>query len=170
MDKWELIEITLDELIMQWQNADRNLFYTDYDAGDELYDHKYKELTITWEPEEPTTDHQKGQSISTDSMRIRKGVTISYHKGSKEFRCLIHTANASKNGHFRASDIETSICAKKRFAQVRSLYRKFIKLRNDINNHQINKNNVEYISNLCKVFPGTLDDQILGDDSGDKKE
>ncbi len=159
MDKWELIEITLNQLIEQWEN-NKELF--DIDDAERLTRdvNKYSEKSVTWSPMSLRTNDSK---ILTDPIKMRKGVVITY--SSNEFRCLIYKIDQTSK-----QLVEDTITARKFLMPFRSLYKKFMRLRAEIAKHKRDKASSTYLSNLCGVFPGTLDEHILGSVDGEEEK
>lgn len=167
MDKWELIEITLDQLIAQWK-ANKEQFDIDISNGEiRLDNNQYAEMSISWCPISPSD--QSADKLSTDSMKIRKGVLITYRRGG-EFKCFIFKVGGLPRSAADNQLPENSISAKKCLTPFRSLYRKFMRLRSDIATHKRHKANSSYMANLCGVFPGTLDEHILGSADGEENK
>ena len=159
MDKWELIEITLDQLIEQWK-ANKEQFDIDVSNGEvQLETHNYAEMSISWCP--TILNDKSADKISTDPIKMRKGVMISYRRGNG-FRCYIFKINGMTKRPADGALSENSISASKSLTPIRSLYRKFMRLRSDIAAYKRHKANSSYLTNLCGVFPGTLDGHILG--------
>ncbi len=156
MDKWELIEITVDQLIEQWNN------------NKESFEVDVSDLTICWSPA-TLNDDSEDKSLSTDSMKLRKGVIIAYSR-KNTFECFIYKIDDASKRPASDAVAENSVSAKKCLAPFRSLYRKFMRLRRDILIHETQKANSSYLSNLVGVFPGTLDDHLLGSKDGKKEK
>lgn len=166
MDKWELIEITLDQLIAQWR-ANKEQFDIDVSTGEvRLDNNSYTEMSVSWTPI-VLNDDSEDKSKSTDSMKIRKGVMITYRKGGP-FRCFIYKLNGLNRRPTEGDLAENSISAQRYLTPIRSLYRKFMRLRSEIAAYKRHKANSAYMSNLCGVFPGTLDEHILGSTDGEE--
>ena len=157
MDKWELIEITLNQLIEQW-GVNKEQF--DIDVVDDTYSNGYTERSILWCPVD-LNDASEDRS-ATDSIKIRKGIVIT-NRGN-EFRCVIFKVDSVDLKGTKGVPAENSITAKKRLIPFRSLYRKFMKLRSEISTYKRNKANSSYMSNLCGMFPGTMDEHLIGGD------
>lgn len=153
MDKWKLIEITLDQLILQWKH-NKELFSTNLPDSDDkpAFGESSSEPFICWAP--PTMSNKEQQQFGL----INKKVKITYSKVGKYFKCEIYTVGALPN-----SKPDNLIIASKKFTPIRKLYREFISLRKSIVKHRRQKDNSEYLNELYKVFPGTLDELILGD-------
>ena len=166
MDKWELIEITLDQLIVQWRSNKESF---DIDVGTpeiRLGDNGHPDMSICWSPIS-SNDHNEGAALTTDSMKLRKGVMITYNRRG-EFKCFIYKVGPQGLRPADGSLAENSISAKKCLVPIRSLYRKFMRLRSDVLTHKRHKANSSYLSNLCGVFPGTLDEHLLGSSYGEE--
>lgn len=167
MDKWELIEITLDQLVVQWR-ANKESFDIDVDRGEiRLDDNTHSEMSISWSPA-VLNDKSDDKPLSTDSMKLRKGVMITYDRKS-EFKCLIYKVDKLSRRPAEGALAENSLSAHKCLAPIRSLHRKFMRLRSDILEYKRQKANSSYLSNLCGVFPGTLDEHILGSADGEEE-
>lgn len=150
MDKWEIIEITLDQLIRRW-NSDKESFVTD--TNDKPTRHN--ELYVAWEPDDG--------SCSLTNDKVKKGVLVAYSKGARSFTCRVY--HVTMNMGTRNVITEDSLSATKKLPQIRSLYRKFMCFREDIRQHEINKSSGRYLDNLCTMLPDTLDRYILGSDN-----
>ncbi len=155
MDKWELIEITLDQLIKQWED-NRDSFDIDIGRGESFSSRISlgSTLSIFWSP-------YGSSNNPTDSMKLQKGVMITYDR-KNEFRCLIYRVDRVSQQPIEGSVAENSISARRCFVPIRQLYRKFANLRSKILKHKMQKTNSLYMSSLCGVFPGTLDEHLIG--------
>jgi hypothetical protein len=147
MDKWELIEITLDQLMEQWLE-NKDLFQTDTISN---YTNVYRQPQIdtyyvVWSPPK-----------NEDGSHIDKSVYVSYNHVTKIFQCGMFSGEIS-NGKISDSTVR----ATKILIPIRRLYRRFMRLRKNIDNHHKTKFGNKYLEELCSVFPGTLDDDLLG--------
>lgn len=157
IDKWKLIEITLEQLTRQWKH-NKELFTTNSldDHGESAFGESKNEPFISWAP--PKMNHEEQQQFGL----INKKVKITYNRKCGYFRCEISTVGA-----LPSAKPDNLIIAYKKFVPIRKLYRDFISLRKSILRHQKIKESNEYLNDLYKVFPGTLDDLILGDRDDD---
>jgi len=154
MNKWKLIEITLEQLSAQWEH-NKDLFDCD-SLDDELsvYSSNSKDPYISWEP--PKVDKDEQQQL----LLINKKIKITYSKTGKHFKCeILNVSTLSTN------KLENHIIAKRFYIPIRKLYKDFISLRKEINEYKGIKESNKYLNDLCKVFPGTLDDILLGSDN-----
>lgn len=154
MDKWKLIEITLNQLAEQWKH-NRELFQSD-DKGDQdpTIGNKSEDPYVSWQPPKKSNGEQQQLGL------IEKSVTITYSPKGRFFKCEIRSTR-----QLPASDRnDTCIIARRSCIPIRSLYWNFQKLRKQIKRYNKTKENNKYLDDLCKIFPGTLDNYILGDD------
>ena len=151
MDKWQLIEITLKQLIQQWKH-NKELFKTDSrEDQDPTIASNKPENFISWEPpEKPAAEQQQLALVS-------KTVTITYSPGGRWFKCEI-----SQKGKLPSAKPENIIIAQKSFIPMRSLYWDFMRLRRSIIEYKKTQEGNQYLQDLYDIFPGTLDNYILG--------
>lgn len=150
MDKWQLIEITLEQLLQQWKH-NKDLFVTDTkESREATLSRKPHDKFISWEPPAEPDPEQKQLAL------VSKTVRITYSPSGKYFKCEIYGRSKLP------SQPGTHIIAQKRFIPIRSLYWDFVRLRKAIIEHRRTRENNNYLKNLYNVFPGTLDDYLLG--------
>jgi hypothetical protein len=148
LDKWELIGITLDQLIKQWE-TDRDSF--EADATNPGIDEKQ----ISWSPKITAGDN----THSTDPMGLSKAVILTYNKHLNELSCGIYKVNPSATTKLER---EMYISTGKWFMSFRKTYKKFLWLREQIRQRDKNRKSDAYLKELYKVFPRTFDQEILG--------
>ncbi len=90
---------------------------------------------------------------------------ITYDK-KNEFMCRIYRLD----GAIKRFGDRNSVSASKYFTPIRSLYRKFMHLHSEISEYKRQKTNSSYLSSLCGVFPGTLDEHLLGGTDGEEEK
>ena len=143
MDKWELVDITLGQLIEQWK-VDREAF--------EMGEEGYMELKIRWTP--------KFDKV-TDSMITPKAIACKYSKSSGEMSCAIF--NFDGDGRV-ATNPAVVVKVSSYFMFFRPAYRKFQWLIKQILIREKEREQQRFMRELLKVFPGTMDEYILGKD------
>lgn len=155
MDKWKLIEITLNQLAKQWEHNKPLFESDDYDEQDPTLKTD-REPYVSWKPPENIEGEQQQHSL------IKKSVTISYCASGRYFKCTIKSTDTKLPA---ANRNDVCIIARKSFIPMRNMYWNFMKLRKQIRQHKKTLEHNAYLDNLCKIFPGTLDNYILGDDN-----
>lgn len=153
MDKWKLIEITLNQLAEQWKQ-NKELFESDNEGDQDPTLNTNKDPYVSWRPPKDINGEQQQLGL------IEKSVTITYSPGGRFFKCEIRSTKQLPGSNRN----DTCIIARRSFIPIRSMYWSFRKLRGQIIKHKKTKESNEYLDDLCKIFPGTLDNYILGDD------
>jgi hypothetical protein len=153
MNKWQLIEITLKQLAKQWEH-NKDLFECDVLGDPGCSSGALQHYFVRLRPPENPDPEQQQLGL------VNKTITITYIKKDKSFQCEIKSKTSLPSSN--RSDI--SITATSIIVPMRSLYWNFRSLRKQIKKWKKDKSNNEYLQDLCKIFPGTLDNQILGDD------
>lgn len=149
MTKWDLIRVALTELRKQWNTAETCEWFDTPEFGS-----NEAEVSIKWNPKH-TADSQ-GQYI------IAKAVTIS-RRSDGTFSCVIlDTASSNTIPHMHRN--EKQIADYRWYWQVTKLNREFNALRKKIVQYKRAKENNSFLSDLVKVFPHSMDGEILGSD------
>lgn len=153
MDKWQLIEITLRQLVEQWKH-NKDLFATDTrEDQDPTLAGSKPDKFISWEPPKESDAEREQLAI------VSKTVKISYSSGGRFFKCEI-----SQRGKLPNAKPENLIIAQKSCIPIRSLYWDFMRLRKQIIKYRKTQESNKYLQDLYNIFPGTLDNYILGGD------
>ncbi len=158
MKKWELIGLTLEQLLERQRQNPESFEYSD------------KSYPIVGGGGQPTIYWQPKLTIKSDSRTIsdpnesQKAVIITFNDFTNQLICYIHSAitttgiKALESKHADASMVDD-----RNFIKYRANWRKFQQLANAIKEHDRTKENERYLKKLFSIFPGTLDKHLLGE-------
>jgi len=151
MDKHELVEITIERLLANFEKSPESFDLKLPDSS------SYSGPTVTWKPRVQLGSYD---SNIVDDPNNNHAIIVSYNPNSGDLTCYLFmkvppTFDGSRADHVMASN--------QYFQKLRSPYRKFKKLINLIKARDVHRENMNYLGKLSSVFPDTLDKHILKD-------
>lgn len=158
MTKWDLVSITLDQLISQWgvSQGKRDRFdVTWVNSGSQC------DTIIRWDPRGSVLSPEDSNTHTPKLIQITFR-RISYFEGM--FECTITDVSGSPFIKEKEKNIKSH---KSNFVQFTKLYRRFKNLEKNIIRYKKAKENNSFLEDLMKVFPTLLDGEILGEDYKD---
>jgi len=151
MDKHELVELTIERLLANFERSPESFDLKLPDAN------SYGGPQITWRPRVQLGSYD---SNVVDDPNNNHAVVITYNPSSGTLTCFLYLKVVTNLDGTRADQMVDS---HKPLMFCRSHYRKFKKLIKLIQARDIRRKNLEYLSKLSSVFPDTLDKHILKD-------
>jgi hypothetical protein len=156
MTKWDIISITLTQLISQWNRAPE--WRDQFELNEVSTGINSVSVSIKWDPRAKRYEPEQQQS------HVPKTIEVSFQKTgffSGLFTCTITdtslTLPSQKNNKIMNSE-------HRQLASFTKLHKDFRRLQDEIIRYKRMKENNLFLEDLIKVFPRTLDGAILGDD------
>jgi hypothetical protein len=151
MDKHELVELTIERLLANFEKSPESFDLKSADFGN------WATPTVTWKPRVQLGSYD---SSIVDDPNNNYAVVIVYNVNTETLSCHLFLKTYSSLDSAKA---DLSISSNQSFMKFRSRYRKFEKLMNLIKERDLRRDNMNYLSKLSAVFPDTLDSHILKD-------
>jgi hypothetical protein len=155
MKKWELIGLTLEQLLEQHKQTPESFEYADKDypvtgqGGNPL---------IYWQPKVDLKS-----SVVPDPNESQKAVIITYNELTGRLVCYIYSNIVPGLKAMEGRNADATVIDDRKFMKWRSNWHKFNKLAEAIKEHDRSKENDTFLKKLFSIFPGTLDKHLLGD-------
>lgn len=151
MDKHELVELTIERLLANFERSPESFIL-------KLPDHNsYGGPMITWKPRLQIGNYD---ASIVDDPNNNHAIVMSYNPGLNELSCWIFLKAPAI---FDGAKADHVMSTKGFFIRLSRPYRKFKKLMRLIKARDNHKNNMDYLGKLSAVFPDTLDKHFLKD-------
>jgi len=151
MDKHELVELTIERLLANFEKSPESFDLKMPDSS------SYSGPMVTWKPRVQLGSYD---SNVVDDPNNNHAVIVMYNPNLGELQCFLFLRAPT---HLDGAKADQTVQSKRPFMYFRAHYRKFKKLIALIKERDVRAANMNYLSKLSSVFPDTLDKHILKD-------
>jgi hypothetical protein len=146
MDKYELINITLQRLIDHFERSPESF--------------EFKDSVVIWQPKVALSDQY---SIPVNDPNNNHAVAIGFNSCINELKCylFLKTTYGLSFPNPQLSNADSVMTSSRWFEKWRGNYRKYCKLVKLIQTRDKHKENMEYLRKLTSLFPDAVDDHIF---------
>lgn len=157
MQKVELIELTLDQLLETFKTSPESFDYKDRcSPGSDSWPYQ----TIIWQPKFQLKTDNLGDIIA-DPNNLPKTVAVYFNHHMGDMQVLIFNKSFITAADMTVAKADSYIACIQWFPTWRAPYRKMMRLKRLIEARNVHRENDAFLRKLYSIFPGSLDRQLF---------